>query len=229
MQSNCMPQIRSAIFPRAIAASAIVCWAGLTAPLAAGPLPKPERDLPVPAASGEPATAVLAGGCFWCVEAVFEQLDGVSSVVSGYAGGDNTDANYKAVSAGKTRHAEAVKITYDPAKISYGTLLRVFFATHDPTTRDRQGPDRGPQYRSAIFYATDEQKDVAQAYIRQLDRAKAFDKPIVTTLERLEKFHPAEDYHQDFVARNPAHPYVRAWVPAKLKKLREQYPELVTK
>jgi peptide-methionine (S)-S-oxide reductase len=197
--------------------------------IAAGPLPKPERDLTVPAKSEAPATAVFAGGCFWCVEAVFEPLDGVLNVVSGYAGDDGASANYRSVSAGRTKHAESVQITYDPAKISYGTLLQVFFATHDPTTLDRQGPDWGHQYRSAIFYATDEQREVARAYIRQLERAKVFGGPIVTTLERSEKFYRAEDYHQDFVARNPGHPYVRAWVPAKLKKLREQFPQLLKK
>jgi len=223
-----MPRIRR-ICSVLLAALEISCNASSTGSVAAGPLPKPERDLTVTAKSGEPATAAFAGGCFWCVEAVFEPLDGVLNAVSGYAGGASESANYNAVSAGKTKHAEAVQITYDPAKISYGTLLQVFLSTHDPTTLDRQGTDLGHQYRSAIFYATDEQKEVAQAYIRQLEQAKVFDKPIVTTLERLEKFHAAEDYHQNFVARNPDHPYVRAWVPAKLKKLREQYPQLLKK
>lgn len=195
---------------------------------AAADLPAPEQDLPAPP---EETTrqAVFAAGCFWCVEAVFERLEGVHEVVSGYAGGTAESATYEAVSSGETDHAEAVKITYDPSRISYGQLLRVFFATHDPTTKDRQGPDWGRQYRSAIFYENDEQKRVAEAYIRQLEEAQAFDKPIVTTLEPLQPngFFPAEQYHQDFVERNPSHPYVQQWVPPKMNKLEKQFGELL--
>lgn len=170
--------------------------------------PAAKDDLFVPADAG-PQTIVLAGGCFWCVEGVFEQIPGVMDVVSGYAGGSAESANYKKVSAGETDHAEVVKITYDPSKTTLGTLLKVFFAVaHDPTQLDRQGPDYGRQYRSSVFYANDDQKRVAEAYIRQLDAAKVFDQPIVTRLEKLEAFYPAEDYHQDYVRINPNQGYV---------------------
>lgn len=182
-----------------------------------GALPMPERDLTETVAL---ARAVFAGGCFWCVEAAFEQVPGVSDVVSGYAGGDAATATYERVCSGTTGHAEAVQVTYDPRKVTYGSLLRVFFTVHDPTTKDRQGPDVGPQYRSAIFYENEEQRAVAAAYVAQLEKAKIFGRPIVTTLEPLRGFYPAEDYHQDFARRNPRHPYIRAWVPAKLEKLR---------
>ncbi len=193
----------------------------------ARPLPKPEKDLKENAKPGETSRAVLAGGCFWCTEAVFEQLAGVTSVVSGYAGDSAANARYDIVSAGAAQHAESIEITYDPTKISYGTLLQVFFTMHDPTTLDWQHPDTGHQYRSAVFYSSAEQQSVTQAYIRQLEQAKAFEQPIVTTLERLEKFYPAEDYHQDYVANHPYQPYVLAWAIPKLKKLRELYPELL--
>ena len=153
--------------------------------------------------AAERAEAVFAGGCFWCVEAVFEQIDGVLDAVSGYAGGSAETANYKAVCGGDTGHAEAVKIVYDPRKVSYEQLLKVHFATHDPTTKDRQGNDEGPQYRSAIFYASEEEKEIAKAFIADLDDAKAFPRPIVTTLEPLVKFFPAEAYHQDYLRKNP--------------------------
>lgn len=192
-------------------------------------LPEPKADIQTPPDAAQPKKAVLAAGCFWCVEAVFERIEGVSDAVSGYAGGDESDATYEAVSSGATRHAEAVQITYDPSKVSYGQLLRVFFATHDPTTKDRQGPDWGHQYRSAIFYVDEEEKRVAEAYIQQLTEAKVFDDPIVTTLEPLTGFYPAEKYHQDFVGRNPSHPYVQQWVPGKLEKLEKHVPELLEK
>lgn len=193
------------------------------------PLPVPTRDLPAPKGDGSNTvrTAVFAGGCFWCVEGVFEKLAGVTNVVSGYAGGTAETADYKKVSTGQTDHAEAVQITYDATKINYGTLLRVFFATHNPTQLNGQGPDWGRQYRSAIFYASKEEQDVVEAYIAQLTAAKAFDKPIVTKLERLEKFYPAEDYHQDFVAINPGQGYVRQWALPKIEKLKKLHPELL--
>jgi peptide-methionine (S)-S-oxide reductase len=184
-------------------------------------LPAPERDA---ALTNTPATVVLAGGCFWCLEAVFEEVAGVTSVVSGYAGGRAADARYDAVAAGKTDHAEAVQITYEAGRITLGKLLQIFFTVHDPTTKDRQGPDWGRQYRSAVFYADEAQRAIVAAYLAQLTAAQSFPAPVVTTLERLEKFYPAEDYHQDYVARHPAHPYVRAWVPAKLAKLRKEFP-----
>ena len=194
---------------------------------AAEDLPKPAVDL-TPAKEGETTrNAVFAGGCFWCTEAVFEQLDGVSDVVSGYAGGTKESADYEKVSEGRTDHAEAIRITYDPSRVTYGTLLRVFFATHDPTTKDRQGPDWGRQYRSAVFYANDDEKRVAEAYIKQLDEAKVFDNAIVTTLEPLQAFYEAEKYHQDFVTRNPTHGYVRQWALPKIAKVREKFKDQV--
>lgn len=192
-----------------------------------GHLPAPAEEVTAADAPGTTATAVFAGGCFWCVEAVFEQLEGVTEVVSGYAGGTAETAQYDAVSSGVTDHAEVVRITYDPAVITFGQLLRVFFATHDPTTRDRQGPDWGRQYRSAVFYADDRQRQVAAAYMAQLDEAGVFDAPIVTTLEPLEAFYPAEHYHQDFVSRNPAHPYVRQWAVPKVEKVRGTFADQI--
>ncbi len=192
---------------------------------AAKTLPKPKQDV---AAKGETAKAVFAAGCFWCVEAVFERVEGVKSVVSGYAGDSKENADYKKVSSGITQHAEVVEITYDPKKVTFGQLLQVLFTTHDPTTLNRQGPDRGTQYRSAVFYADEEQKKVAAAYIEQIND-KYFDGGIVTKLERLAKFFPAEAYHQDFVRLHPDHGYVRMWVPAKLEKLEKAYPELLKK
>ena len=187
--------------------------------------PNPAVD--VPAAKGT-QTAVLAGGCFWCTEAVFEQLAGVKTVVSGYAGGDAAGAHYEIVGAGKTNHAESIEITFDPAKITYGQLLKIFFSVaHDPTTLDRQGPDYGHQYRSAIFYKDVEQKRVAEAYIKQLDEEKFFKKPIVTEVSALKKFYPAEEYHQDFVKLNPNHPYVRVNAFPKLDKLKKYYPSML--
>lgn len=174
------------------------------------------------------AKAVFAGGCFWCTEAVCERVVGVKNVVSGYAGDSADKADYKKVSMGTTNHAEAIEITYDPKKISYGKLLKVFFAAaHDPTQLNKQGPDWGKQYRSAIFYANEEQRKVAQAYIQQLDAAGVFNKKIVTTLEKLEKFYPAEDYHQDFVRNNPNHGYVVVNALPKIGKLKKVAPELV--
>lgn len=175
-------------------------------------------------------TAVFAGGCFWCTEAVFEPLAGVEKVVSGYAGGKASDAKYDLVSGHKTDHAEVIQITYDPAKISFGTLLQVFFSVaHDPTQFHRQGPDYGRQYRSAVFYQGAEQKRVTEAYIKQLDAAKVFQKPIVTELAPLSAFYPAEGYHQDFVKRNPGHPYVVANALPKLDKLKKSYAGLLRK
>jgi methionine-S-sulfoxide reductase len=188
-------------------------------------IPAPEVDLDC-AADVTERKAVLAGGCFWCVEAVFEQLEGVSSVASGYAGGGPGDADYKSVSSGSTSHAEAVEVTYDPRKISYGKLLQVFFSTHDPTTLNRQGPDIGPQYRSAIFYSTEDEKRVAEAYIRQLNSSGRFKNPLVTTVEPLgQGFFEAEQYHQDFARRNPGHPYIKAWSDAKVNKVCRLFPD----
>jgi peptide-methionine (S)-S-oxide reductase len=189
------------------------------------PVPAPALD-PPPGAPG-PQTAVLAGGCFWGVDAVFKHVKGVAKVVSGYAGGTAATAEYETVSTGRTGHAESVQITFDPAKISYGQLLRVFFSVaHDPTELNRQGPDEGTQYRSAIFYANDDQKRVAEAYIAQLNQAKAFRKAIVTQVVPMNGFYAAEAYHQDFLRRNPYHPYIVANDLPKLGELKKQLPEL---
>jgi peptide-methionine (S)-S-oxide reductase len=199
-------------------------WAAAMA--TAAPFPAPTVD--APKAPGKMQTAVLAGGCFWGVEAVFDAIAGVSDAVSGYAGGPANRAQYETVSTGKTGHAESVEITYDPSKITYGQLLKVYFSVaHDPTELNRQGPDTGTQYRSTIFYANDEQKHIAEAYIAQLNQAKVFNAPIVTTLEPLKGFYRAEDYHQDFMKKNPDYPYIVINDAPKVKHLKEQYPELV--
>ena len=192
--------------------------------------PRPTRDTTSTAATtAQTSTAVLAGGCFWCTEAVFEQLDGVTDVVSGYAGGTADSAQYKQVAAGRTDHAEAIQITFDPSRITYGQLLKVFFTVaHDPTQLNRQGPDSGRQYRSAIFYADEQEKQVAESYIQQLEQAKVYTKPIVTTLEPLDEFYPAETYHQDYVKHNPDQPYVVYNALPKVKKLREHFADQVT-
>jgi peptide-methionine (S)-S-oxide reductase len=185
--------------------------------------PDPVKDLRQDAPS---ATAVLAGGCFWCTEAVYRLLDGVTSVRPGYAGGSPDTADYETVCTGRTGHAEVVEVVYDPATISYGQLLKVFFSVaHDPTQVDGQGADIGTQYRSAIFYSSDEERRVAEAYIRQLDAAGIFDAPIATRLERLDRVHPAEEYHHDYAARNPDQPYIRAVSAPKVEKLRKTWSD----
>ena len=187
-------------------------------------VPAPRFDPPI--ASGQ-QTAVLAGGCFWGMEAVFERLQGVNSVVSGYAGGARGDATYAKVSSERTNHAEAVRITFDPKRISYGTLLRVYFSVaHDPTQLNRQGPDVGPSYRSAIFPQNAQQQRVARAYVGQLAAARAFPRPIVTRIES-GPFFAAEAYHQDFMRKNPRHPYILAHDVPKVRALRQLMPKLV--
>src|SRR6478609_109223 len=189
--------------------------------------PDPVKDSHV-SGSVPAQTAVLAGGCFWGVEAVFEQLKGVSDVVSGFAGGSQFTAHYTVVSTGTTGHAESVKITYDPATITYGQLLKVFFAVaHDPTELNRQGPDEGTQYRSSIFYANDEQKAIAQAYIAQLEKAHVFNRPIVTAVVPLNGFYAAEEYHQNSLAQHPDYPYIVVNDLPKLRALKAEFPELV--
>jgi peptide-methionine (S)-S-oxide reductase len=183
--------------------------------------PDAKEDLKVEASAG-PQKLILAGGCFWCTEGVYEQIPGVIDVVSGYSGGTKDTANYKAVTTGATGHAEAIQITYDPAKTSMGQLLKVFFSiAHDPTTLNRQGNDRGTQYRSAVFYANDEQKKVAEAYIKQLTDAKVFSDPIVTKLEKLDAFYEAETYHQDYARLNPMEGYIQGVAMPKVKKAKE--------
>ncbi|HXD34625.1 MAG TPA: peptide-methionine (S)-S-oxide reductase MsrA [Pyrinomonadaceae bacterium] len=171
--------------------------------------------------------AVLAGGCFWGVEAVFEHVKGVISVESGYSGGASSTAQYEKVGSGRTGHAESVRITFDPSQVSYGQLLKVFFSVaHDPTELNRQGPDVGTQYRSAIFYANEEQKRVAEAYIAQLNKSKAFDRPVVTQLAALDAFYEAEAYHQDYLAHHPDEPYIVINDMPKVENLRKHLPDL---
>lgn len=187
----------------------------------AGTFPNPPIDLP---ASNDIAHVVLSGGCFWCTEAVYRQLDGVLSVTAGYAGGTAETANYAAVSTGTTNHAEAIRIDYDPRRLSFGAILKVFFSVaHDPTHKDRQADDVGRHYRSTIFCASDEQRRVAAAYIATLDDAKVFTAPIATTLEPLQGFFPAEVDFQDYVTRNPTDPYVEQKSIVKVRKAREWY------
>jgi peptide-methionine (S)-S-oxide reductase len=187
--------------------------------------PDPTLDAPRAPAPVE-KTAIFAGGCFWCVEAVFRQLRGVTSVRSGYAGDTAATANYRAVCSGRTNHAEAIEVRYDAGQTTFGQLLKIHFSVaHDPTQLDRQGNDMGRQYRSAIFYADEEQKKIAEAYIRQLNEARVFSDPIATTLEKLEIFYIAEEYHQDYAARNPNQPYVAYVALPKVDKLRENFAD----
>jgi peptide-methionine (S)-S-oxide reductase len=189
-------------------------------------IPNPTIDAPLATAKGE-QTAVLAGGCFWGVEAVFEHVKGVSKAESGYSGGTSDTAQYATVSSGGTGHAESVRITYDPSQITYGQLLKVFFAVaHDPTELNRQGPDTGTQYRSAIFYSNEEQKRIAQAYIDQLDQAKVSGEKIATQVAPLQAFHEAESYHQNYLANHPNEPYIVYNDMPKLDNLRKSLPEL---
>ena len=187
-------------------------------------IPPPASDV---APGGATATAVFAGGCFWGVQAVFQHVKGVTGAVSGYAGGSRKTATYEAVGLGDTGHAEAVRITYDPRQVSYGRLLQVFFSVaHNPTELDRQGPDTGTQYRSTVFPENAEQQRVASAYIAQLDAAKAFGRPIATTVETGKAFYPAEADHQDFLARHPDHPYIVINDVPKVENLQKVFPGL---
>jgi len=194
--------------------------------LAAASLPGPTVDENRSEKKSE--TVVVAGGCFWGVQAVFDAVKGVSSSISGYAGGSKANAHYEIVSTGTTGHAESVQITFDPSQVSFGQLLKIYFSVaHDPTELNRQGPDEGTQYRSEIFYTSDEQKRIAEAYIQQLTAAKVFRKPIVTKVAPLQAFYPAEDYHQNYVARNPHQPYVAYNDLPKLTNLHAEFPELL--
>jgi peptide-methionine (S)-S-oxide reductase len=180
-----------------------------------------------PKTAGPPQTAVLAAGCFWGVQGVFEHVRGVQKVIAGYAGGDKSTAQYETVSSGTTGHAESVKITFDPAVISYGQILQIAFSVvHDPTQLNQQGPDRGNQYRSAVFYGDDAQKRIAEAYIGQLDKSRAFSRPIVTRVDPLKGFYAAEDYHQDYLIHNPGNPYIAYNDLPKLENFKHVYPEL---
>jgi len=215
----------------AVIAVAIAVAAGLairnTSAAAEGgrALPLPAADLPPGQATS--ATIVLAGGCFWGVQGVFQHVKGVTNAVSGYAGGEKKTAEYETVSGGRSGHAESVQVTYDPRQISYGRLLQIFFSVaHDPTELNRQGPDTGPQYRSAIFPTTAEQAEVAKAYIAQLDQAHAFKKPIVTKIESDRVFYPAEAYHQDYLTRNPSAPYIAINDLPKIDDLKRLSPDV---
>jgi peptide-methionine (S)-S-oxide reductase len=206
-------------------ASAIACNAKAN-PSAAIPAPAQDASL---TATASQQTAVLSGGCFWGVQAVFQHVKGVISATSGYAGGSAKTAEYETVSTGETGHAESVQIVYDPAQITYGELLSVFFSVaHDPTQLNRQGPDEGTQYRSSIFYNSAEQKRIAEAYIAQLDHAKIFPRPIVTQVVALQAFYPAESYHQNYAALHPNQPYIVFNDAPKVEHLRQQFPDLYT-
>lgn len=212
----------------------LVVMAALLAGLVGAPAPAAAAEsavvIPAPALddakrAGPLQTAVLAGGCFWGVQGVYEHVHGVRKVLSGYSGGDKATADYEAVSRGGTGHAESVEIRFDPKQISYGEILRIYFSVvHDPTQLDRQGPDSGTQYRSSIFYASESQRKIAQAYIAQLERAKVFGRPIVTRVDPLRGFYAAEDYHQDFLQRNPDHPYIVINDLPKIENLRRVFP-----
>ena len=198
----------------AISACAVmlILWGAighLAASAAERPVAVPPPAVDNPKAAGPMQTAVLAGGCFWGVQAVFQHLNGVQQAISGYAGGDRSTAQYEIVSSGQTGHAESVKVTFDPNVVSYGQILQVFFSVvHDPAQLNRQGPDSGTQYRSAIFYADDQQQEIATAYIAQLDKAGMFGKPIVTRVDKLKGFYAAEGYHQDYLLKHPNQPYI---------------------
>ncbi|OZI59586.1 peptide-methionine (S)-S-oxide reductase MsrA [Bordetella genomosp. 11] len=212
----------------ACAAAATVLFAGhapARAAEAAVAIPPPVRDEPATTAATE--TAVFAGGCFWGVQGVFQHVRGVKQAVSGYAGGSAGTAHYDDVSGGDTGHAESVAVTYDPRQISYGKLLQVYFSVaHDPTQLNRQGPDTGTQYRSTVFYANDMQREVALAYIAQLGKAGVYAKPIVTTLENLKGFYPAEAYHQNFLVNNPRYPYIVYNDLPKIANLKQMFADI---
>ena len=222
--------IRLSLIATALAAAAACSPGQASSSNAAVPLPDPQIDAAKPAtAPGKPAVAVFAGGCFWGVEAVFEQLRGVGQVTSGYTGGKSRlPVDYDDVSSGATGHAEAVRVVYDPSQISYGQLLKVFFSVaHDPTQLNRQGPDVGTQYRSAIFYGDAAQQNAAKAYIAQLGAAKAYPKRIVTEVVPLRRFYQAEDYHQDYLRHHPREPYIVQHDLPKLANLKKQFPQLL--
>ena len=190
------------------------------------PIPPPSTDVPLAAKPGK-ETAVFAGGCFWGVQSVFQRVKGVLSTAAGYSGGDAKTASYRQVVTETTGHAESVEVVYDPSRITYGQLLRVYFSVaHDPTQLSRQGPDVGTSYRSAIFYANAEQKRLSNAYIAQLDRQGVFPKPIVTEVTPLKAFYRAEDYHQDYAYYNPDNPYIQVCDRPKIAALKQQFPEL---
>ncbi|VXC45383.1 peptide-methionine (S)-S-oxide reductase MsrA [Sphingomonas sp. AX6] len=218
-----IPSMKTILALGGAVALAAVALTGAPASERAVPIPAPKADVKP---EGKLQTAVFAGGCFWGTEAVFEAVKGVRSVTSGYAGGTRATANYKQVAAETTDHAEAIRIVYDPAQVTYGTLLRIFFSVvHDPTQLNRQGPDVGRSYRSAIFPQGSAQTMVAKRYIAQLGAAKSFPAPIVTGIES-GAFYPAEEYHQDFMRKNPAHPYILRWDKPKVAAFKAGFPSL---
>ncbi len=194
------------------------------------PIPAPKKDTPMPAggwSAGPTETAVLAGGCFWGVQSVFQRVKGVLRTTVGYSGGDAATASYRTVCTQETGHAEAIEIVYDPSMVSYGTLLRVFFSVvHDPTQLNRQGADVGASYRSAIFYISEQQREIAQAYVDQLDAAHLFAEPIVTRIVPLVMFYRGEEYHQDYAIKNPRNPYIQVCDIPKIAALERQFPDL---
>ena len=219
------PSRVSALLLMVILAGVVACNAG---DRSAANIPGPVVDAALATAKGE-QTLVVAGGCFWGIQAVYQHVKGVINATSGYSGGAASTAEYELVSNGDTGHAESVKITYDPSRITYGQLLRVFFSVaHDPTQLNRQGPDTGAQYRSSIFYSSDEQKRIAEAYIAQLEKTKVFPRPIVTQVVPLKAFYPAEAYHQDYAAHHPDNPYIVYNDAPKVANLRQQFPDLYT-
>ncbi|MGA2779581.1 MAG: peptide-methionine (S)-S-oxide reductase MsrA [Steroidobacteraceae bacterium] len=226
-----MPQLnpRWSIASLTLLALAVIGVAVVRSPLHAAEsaveLAPPALDNPK--AAGAPQTAVLAGGCFWGVQGVFEHVRGVQRVVAGYAGGDQSTAEYETVSSGSTGHAESVKITFDPAQISFGQILQIAFSVvHDPTQLNRQGPDVGTQYRSAVFYVDETQKRIAETYIRQLDDAHVFPRPIVTRVDALKGFFPAEDYHQDYLVHHPTAAYIAYFDLPKVENFKRSFPAL---
>jgi peptide-methionine (S)-S-oxide reductase len=216
---------KSALMLLGLLAGATACSAREGAGVA---VPAPVADEGKATAAGK-ETAVIAGGCFWGIQAVFQHVKGVISATSGYSGGSKQNAEYETVSTGETGHAESVQVVYDPSQITYGELLRVFFSVaHDPTELNRQGPDSGTQYRSVIFYGNDQQKKIADAYIAQLDQAKVFPRPIVTQVVPLKAFYPAEAYHQNYATLHPNNPYIAFNDAPKVEHLRQEFPALYT-
>ncbi len=222
---NQIRRVPAALMVAGLVLISVAIWSDRAAGEGARALPPPTID--APAGQATSAVAVLAGGCFWGVQGVFQHVKGVTGAVSGYAGGDQNNANYETVSLGRTRHAESVQVMFDPRQISFGRLLQIFFSVaHDPTELNRQGPDTGTQYRSAIFPANAEQADIARAYIAQLNQAHSFKKSIVTTIEPDRAFYPAEAYHQDFLTRNPTYPYIVINDLPKIGDLKRFFPDL---
>jgi peptide-methionine (S)-S-oxide reductase len=223
LRSSTLRSARRSILPALLAVIGVT-WQ-LASCAAETPVNVPAPAMDIPKQPGAFQVAVLSGGCFWGVQGVYEHVKGVEKVVSGYAGGDRSTAQYEAVSSGTTGHAESVQITFDPAKVSYGELLQIFFSVaHDPTQLNRQGPDTGTQYRSAIVYGDDTQKTIATAYIAQLSKAGIFRQPIVTRVDHLKGFYPAESYHQDYLVHNPSNPYIAYNDLPKIENLKRVFP-----